>query len=96
MRAALTKMLTEEKAAGDAHRIREDVRLMNMSTASREYQPAAYPSAYLEREDYLLIWRMLDAGAPVQVELNVQGGVQREADGGVQHHCGNSRDGETG
>jgi len=35
---------------------------MNMSTASREYQPAAFPSAYLEREDYLQIWRLLDAG----------------------------------
>jgi Zn-dependent M28 family amino/carboxypeptidase len=46
--------------------------LMNMSTASREYQPAAFPSAYLEREDYLQIWRLLDAGTPVQLELNVQ------------------------
>ncbi|HEV2102672.1 MAG TPA: M20/M25/M40 family metallo-hydrolase [Candidatus Acidoferrum sp.] len=73
MRAALTKMLTEEKALAMLTGSEKMYGLMNMSTASREYQPAAFPSAYLEREDYLLIWRMLEAGTPVQVELNLQG-----------------------
>src|SRR6266481_5554585 len=72
MRAALTKMLTEEKALAMLTGSEKMYGLMNMSTASREYQPAAFPAAYVEREDYLLIWRMLDAGTPVQVELNVQ------------------------
>ena len=72
MRTALTKMMTEEKALAMLTGSEKMYGLMNMSTASREYQPAAFPSAYLEREDYLLIWRMLDAGAPVQVELNLQ------------------------
>jgi carboxypeptidase Q len=73
MRAALTKMMTEEKALGMISGSEKMFGLMNMSTASREYQPAAFPSAYLEREDYLLIWRLLDVGTPVQVELNLQG-----------------------
>ncbi|HWY08578.1 MAG TPA: M20/M25/M40 family metallo-hydrolase, partial [Candidatus Acidoferrales bacterium] len=72
MRTALTKMMTEEKALAMLLGSEKMYGLMNMSTASREYQPAAFPSAYLEREDYLQIWRLLDAGAPVQVELNLQ------------------------
>jgi hypothetical protein len=72
MRTALTKMMTEEKALAMLLGSEKMFGLMNMSTASREYQPAAFSSAYLEREDYLQIWRLLDAGTPVQLELNVQ------------------------
>src|SRR5258706_7740708 len=72
MRTALTKMMTEEKALAMLSGSEKMFGLMNMSTASREYQPAAFPSVYLEREDYLQIWRLLDAGTPVQLELNVQ------------------------
>src|SRR5467141_3149716 len=72
MRTALTKMMAEEKALAMLSGSEKMFGLMNMSTASREYQPAAFPSAYLEREDYLQIWRLLDAGTPVQLELNVQ------------------------
>jgi carboxypeptidase Q len=75
MRAALTKMMTEEKPLAMLTGSEKMYGLMNMSTASREYLPVAFPSAYLEREDYLLIWRMLDAGAPVQLELNLQGSL---------------------
>jgi carboxypeptidase Q len=73
MRMALTKMMTEEKALAMLNGSEKMFGLMNMSTASRDYQPAAFPSAYLEREDYLQLWRLLDAGTPVQLELNVQG-----------------------
>jgi carboxypeptidase Q len=72
IRAALTKMMTEEKALAMLSGSEKMYGLMNMSTASREYQPAAFPSAYLEREDYLQIWRLLDAGTPVELELNVE------------------------
>jgi hypothetical protein len=72
MRTALTKMMTEEKALAMLSGSEKMYGLMNMSTASREYQPGAFPSAYLEREDYLQLWRLLDAGTPVQLELNVQ------------------------
>jgi carboxypeptidase Q len=73
MRTALTKMMAEEKALAMLSGSEKMYGLMNMSTASREYQPAAFALAYLEREDYLQIWRLLDAGTPVQMELNVQG-----------------------
>jgi carboxypeptidase Q len=72
VRTALTKMMTEEKALAMLSGSEKMWGLMNMSTASREYQPAGFPSAYLEREDYLQLWRMLDTGAPVQLELNIQ------------------------
>jgi carboxypeptidase Q len=72
MRTALTKMMTEEKALAMLNGSEKMWGLMNMSTASREYQPAGFASAYLEREDYLQLWRMLDAGKPVQLELNIQ------------------------
>src|ERR1700686_1937318 len=72
MRAALTKMMAEEKALAMLSGSGKMDGLMNMSAASREYPPAAFPSAYLEREDYLQLWRLLDAGTPVQLELNVQ------------------------
>jgi carboxypeptidase Q len=72
MRAALTKMMAEEKPLAMLSGSEKMWGLMNMSTNSRDYQPAAFPMAYLEREDYLQLWRMLDAGTPVQVELNVQ------------------------
>src|SRR6202140_5928710 len=72
MRAALTKMMAEEKALAMLSGSEKMYGLMNMSTASREYPPAAFPSAYLEREDYLQLWRLLDDGTPVQLELNVQ------------------------
>ena len=73
MRAALTKMMAEEKALAMLSGSEKMYGLMNMSTPSRDYQPAAFPSAYLEREDYLQIWRLLDEGTPVQLELNLQG-----------------------
>ena len=41
--------------------------LMNMSSPlSRQYAPAAAPTAYVERENYLQMWRLLEHG-PVEV-----------------------------
>src|SRR5258707_15705185 len=45
MRTALTKMMTEEKALATLSGSEKMFGLMNMSTASRENQPAAFPSA---------------------------------------------------
>src|SRR5216683_93805 len=44
--------------------------LLNMSTATREYAPSAIPTAYMTRENYTLLWRLLDAGV-VEAELNI-------------------------
>src|SRR5260370_2467348 len=45
--------------------------LLNMSTATREYAPSAIPTAYMTRENYTLLWRLLAAGA-VQTEVNIE------------------------
>jgi len=73
MRTALTEDDDGGKSAGDAFGFGEDVwadeyvdGVAGVSACLR------FPSAYLEREDYLQIWRLLDAGTPVQLELNVQ------------------------
>jgi Zn-dependent M28 family amino/carboxypeptidase len=44
--------------------------LLNMSTSSREYQPGKIPTAYTTRENYALLWRLLDAGS-VEAEVNI-------------------------
>ena len=73
VRAALVKMVAEEKALAVLFPSEKMYGLLNMSTQSREDQPAATPSAYLVREDYLELLRLLDEGTPVEVEVNLQG-----------------------
>jgi len=72
---AALKMMSEEKALAVMLGSDKMFGLMNMSTLSREYQPSALPSAMAEREDYLQLWRLLDTGTAVQVELNLQGSL---------------------
>jgi Zn-dependent M28 family amino/carboxypeptidase len=45
--------------------------LLNMSASGREYAPSAVPTAYMTRENYALLWRLLDAGS-VEAEVNIQ------------------------
>jgi Zn-dependent M28 family amino/carboxypeptidase len=72
MRAALQKLLAEEKAVATLASSEKPFGLLNMGSQSRDYKPAALPGAILAREDYALLWRMMDAGGPVEVELNLQ------------------------
>lgn len=46
--------------------------LLNMGVASMDYQPGAAPTAYMARENYTLLWRLLASG-PVEAEVNLQG-----------------------
>jgi Zn-dependent M28 family amino/carboxypeptidase len=46
-----------------------------MSSQSREYEAAAVPSAFMAREDYLYLLRLLDPGTPPQLEVNLQGSL---------------------
>jgi carboxypeptidase Q len=46
--------------------------LMNMSTSAMDYLPGNAPTAYMARENYTLLWRLLDAGA-VEADINLQG-----------------------
>jgi hypothetical protein len=73
VRVELMKMVAEEKALAVLFPSEKMYGLLNMSTQSRDYQPAATPSAYLVREDYLQLLRLLAEGTPVEVEVNLEG-----------------------
>jgi carboxypeptidase Q len=72
MRLAISKMLADEKPAAVLIGSEKEYGLLNMGSYSREYQPSAAPLAYVTREQYRLLWHLLD-GAPVQVEVNIEG-----------------------
>jgi Iap family predicted aminopeptidase len=72
IRMALTKMISDEKPAAVLIGSEKEYGLLNMSTYSRDYQPAGAPVAYVARENYRQLWRLLDEG-PVQVEVNIEG-----------------------
>ena len=73
MRMELMKMLNDEKAAALLIGSEKMYGLLNMSTFSREYAASVVPTAFIVREDYLDLWRILDGGIPVQAEVNLQG-----------------------
>lgn len=56
--------------------------LFQMSNAGSNYQPAPLPTAYLAPESYDLLWRLMEGGGPVEVELTVAG--CRFSDGPVE------------
>lgn len=72
VRAALPKMLADEKPAALLIGSEKMYGLLNMGALSRDYQPSGFPAAYIAREDYLLLLRMAEAGAAPQIELNLQ------------------------
>jgi Zn-dependent M28 family amino/carboxypeptidase len=72
IRTALTKMISDEKPAAVLIGSEKEYGLLNMSTYSREYQPAGAPVAYVARENYRQLWRFLDEG-PAQVEVSIEG-----------------------
>jgi carboxypeptidase Q len=73
MRGELMKMMNDEKVAALLLGSEKMYGLLNMSTFSRDYTPSLVPTAFLAREDYLELWRMLGGGTPVQAEVNLQG-----------------------
>jgi hypothetical protein len=72
VRTAVVKMMAEEKAAALLMGSEKLYGLLNMSSLSRDYQPAGVPAAFIAREDYLQLLQLVDAGKPVQLELNLQ------------------------
>jgi len=73
VRTALMKMVADEKGVAVLIPSEKMYGLLNMSAMTRDYQPAAAPAAFLGREDYLQLLRLLESGSPVEVELNLQG-----------------------
>jgi len=70
LRQAQTKFFEEEGVGAVLRGSEKWYGLMNMSTATREYAPSAIPTAYMMRENYSLLWRLLDAGA-VEAGVNI-------------------------
>jgi len=73
LRQAARKMIADEKAVALVLASEKMYGLLNMTTASPDYKPGPVPAVFMAREDYLQLWRLLDAGGPVEAELNVQG-----------------------
>ena len=73
IREGMTKLVEDEKPLAVLYGSDKEYGLMNMSSPlSRNYAPALVPTAYVDRENYLQMWRLLENG-PVEVELNVGG-----------------------
>jgi Zn-dependent M28 family amino/carboxypeptidase len=79
LREALTKLMGEEKPLAVLMGSEKEYGLMNMSSPlSRDYRTAAAPTAYVERENYLQLWRFLEQ-RPVEVEVNISGKLSGKA-----------------
>ncbi len=72
IRMALTKMISDEKPMAVLIGSEKEHGLLNMGAYSRDHQPAGAPVAFVARENYRQLWRLLDEG-PVQVEVNIEG-----------------------
>ncbi len=72
LRAAELTFFAEEKAAAVLLGSEKWFGLLNMSISGQNYQPGVIPTAYIAREDFTLLWRLLDSG-PVQAEVNIAG-----------------------
>jgi Zn-dependent M28 family amino/carboxypeptidase len=72
LRAAARKLVADEKATALLLGSEKMYGLLNMTTVSGDYTQGTVPSAFVAREDYMQMWRLLDEGGLVQVELNLQ------------------------
>ncbi|HMI52628.1 MAG TPA: M20/M25/M40 family metallo-hydrolase [Candidatus Saccharimonadales bacterium] len=70
LREAENKFFGQEKVGAVLYASEKSFGLLNMG-GGRGYAPAAVPSAMAARENYLLLWRLLDAG-PVEAEVNIE------------------------
>jgi carboxypeptidase Q len=70
LRRAQAKFFEDEGVAAVLNASEKWYGMLNMSTGSREYLPGKVPTAYVARENYTLLWRLLDAG-PVEAEVNI-------------------------
>jgi len=76
LRQAQTKFFAEEGVGAVLLGSEKWYGLLNMSASGRDYEPGAIPSAYMTRENYALLWRLLDAGkveAEVRIESSFSG-----------------------
>jgi carboxypeptidase Q len=69
-RQAQTKFFEEEGVGAVLRGSEKWYGLLNMSVAGREYAPSTIPTAYISRENFTLLWRLLDTGA-VEAAVNI-------------------------
>jgi carboxypeptidase Q len=74
LRTAELAFFAEEKASAVLLGSEKWFGLLNMSISGRNYQPGVIPTAFIAREDFMLLWRLLDSGA-VQAEVNIGGNL---------------------
>jgi carboxypeptidase Q len=72
LRTAELTFFAEEKASAVLIGSEKWFGLLNMSISGRNYQPGMIPAAFIAREDFMLLWRLMDSG-PVQAEVNIGG-----------------------
>ena len=72
LRTAELTFFAEEKAAAVLIGSEKWFGLLNMSISGQNYQPGVIPTAYIAREDFMLLWRRMDSG-PIQAEVNIGG-----------------------
>ncbi|MDP9146269.1 MAG: M20/M25/M40 family metallo-hydrolase, partial [Acidobacteriota bacterium] len=80
LRTAETNFFADEKVAAVLIGSEKWYGLLNMGTTSREYQRVTIPTAYMARENFTLLWRLLDASQtpsgltsqPLRAEVNIQ------------------------
>src|SRR6202171_140262 len=73
LRQAQTKFFEEEGVGAVLRGSEKWYGFLNMGTAGREYGPSQIPTAYMTRENFTLMWRLLEAGA-VEAEVNIESG----------------------
>jgi len=72
LRTAELTFFSEEKAAAVLIGSEKWFGLLNMSISGQNYQPGVIPTAYIAREDFMLLWRLMDSGS-IQAEVNIGG-----------------------
>jgi carboxypeptidase Q len=71
LRQTQTKFLAEEGVGAVLLGSEKWYGLLNMTVSGRDYAPGAIPTAYMTRENYALLWRLLDDGK-VEAEVNIE------------------------
>jgi len=71
LRMARAKFFADEGVAAVLNASEKWWGMQNMSSTAREYKVTGVPTAYITRENYTQIWRLLDAG-PVEAEVDIQ------------------------
>ncbi len=73
LRRQMNELFRKEGVAAILRESSKEHALFNMSGAGgRNYEIAAIPTAYVVHEDYARLWRLLQRGQPVEVEIDLR------------------------